>query len=162
MRKETKISDVIIIIPRVFRDDRGEFFESFSINKLKEYGIEFTPAQENCDLSEEKGTIRGLHFQNNPMAKAKLVCCTKGRVMDFAVDLRKNSPMYLKYVKAELSDENKSVIYTADLRMELYSFNNAEDYLKGHYGEKFMEMPPIEQRLIGINHVEIFRNEKII
>jgi len=95
----------------VFADNRGFFYEAFNVNTLKNVGIDFVPVQENCAFSLRKGTIRGLHFQNNPMAQAKLVRCTSGRVMDYAVDLRKDSATYLKYVAVELSAENKKQLY---------------------------------------------------
>lgn len=107
----TEISDVKIVEPRVFNDDRGFFFEALNVITLEKNGISFTPIQENCAYSLKKGTIRGLHFQNNPMAQAKLVRCTVGRVMDYAIDLRKDSPTYLKYVAVELSAENKRQLY---------------------------------------------------
>ena len=110
-RTSTKIEDVKIIEPRVFSDERGFFYETFNVKKLKDEGIDFTPVQENCAFSLKKGTIRGLHFQNNPMAQAKIVRCTQGRVMDYAVDLRKNSPTYLQFVGVELSAENKKQLY---------------------------------------------------
>lgn len=107
----TEIDEVKIIEPRVFNDDRGFFYETFNIKALKENGIDFTPIQENCAFSLKKGTIRGLHFQNNPMAQAKIIRCTKGRVTDYAIDMRKNSPTYLKYVSVELSAKNKLQFY---------------------------------------------------
>ena len=107
----TEINDVKIIEPRVFCDDRGFFYETFNLKSLKNAGIEFNPVQENCAFSLKKGTIRGLHFQNNPVAQAKIVRCTVGRVMDYAVDLRKSSPTYLKHIKVELSAENKRQLY---------------------------------------------------
>lgn len=111
MIKPTEILDVKIIEPKVFGDDRGFFYESFNKNTLKKEGIEFEVCQENCAFSLKKGTIRGLHFQNNPKAQAKIVRCVCGRVMDYAIDLRKDSPTYLKYVKVELSAENKRQLY---------------------------------------------------
>lgn len=107
----TNIPEVKIVEPRVFADDRGFFFEALNVLTLEKNGISFTPIQENCAYSLKKGTIRGLHFQNNPMAQAKLVRCTVGRVMDYAIDLRKDSPTYLKYVAVELSAENKRQLY---------------------------------------------------
>lgn len=107
----TQISEVKVIQPRIFEDARGFFYETINVNKLKEFGIDFVPVQENCAYSIKKGTIRGLHFQNNPMAQAKIVRCTQGRVMDYAIDIRKNSPTYLKYVAVELSAENKKQLY---------------------------------------------------
>ena len=107
----TEIEAVKVLKPRVFCDDRGFFFETISTRKLADAGLDFTPVQENCAYSVRKGTIRGLHFQNNPMAQAKIVRCTAGRVLDFAVDLRKGSKTYLKYVAVELSAENKYQLY---------------------------------------------------
>lgn len=106
-----EIEEVKIIEPRIFNDDRGFFYETFNIKKLEENGIIFVPVQENCAFSLKKGTIRGLHFQNNPMAQAKIVRCPKGRVMDYAIDLRKDSPTYLKYAAVELSEDNKRQLY---------------------------------------------------
>lgn len=105
--KELSIRGVYLIEPRVFSDMRGYFYESVNVNKLKEYGIAMAVSQENCAFSMKAGTVRGLHFQNNPMAQAKIVRCTQGAVMDYAVDLRKGSPTYGKYVCAELTAENK-------------------------------------------------------
>ena len=107
----TKINDVKIIQPRIFEDERGFFYETLNIHRLKEFGIDFIPVQENCAYSIKKGTIRGLHFQNAPMAQAKIVRCVQGAVMDYAVDLRKNSPTYLQYVSVELSADNKKQLY---------------------------------------------------
>ena len=111
MINETSIKEVKIIEPRVFKDERGSFNEVFSVRELKKYGIEFNPVQENCAFSVKKGTIRGIHFQNEPYAQAKLVRCTKGVVNDYAIDLRKKSPTYLKYVCVELSEENKKQLF---------------------------------------------------
>ena len=108
---ETSIPDVVVIQPRVFNDDRGFFFETFNRNQLKKLGIDFAVMQENCAFSLKKGTIRGLHFQNNPFAQAKIVRCTSGSVIDYAVDLRKNSPTYLKHVSVVLTSDNKYQLY---------------------------------------------------
>lgn len=107
----TEIAEVKILKPKVFHDDRGFFCETISAKKLTDAGLNFTPVQENCAFSFRKGTIRGLHFQNNPMAQAKIVRCTVGRVLDFAVDLRKDSKTYLKHVSVELSAENHYQLY---------------------------------------------------
>lgn len=108
---DTDIKEVKLIEPRVFGDDRGTFNEVFSVRALEQNGIEFKPVQENCAFSAKKGTVRGIHFQNYPHAQAKLVRCTKGRVMDYAIDLRKESPTYLKYVCVELTDKNKKQLF---------------------------------------------------
>jgi dTDP-4-dehydrorhamnose 3,5-epimerase len=104
---ETNIKDLLIIEPSVFKDDRGWFSESYNKEKLKLLGISINFIQDNHSLSLEKGTIRGLHLQTNPNAQTKLVRCTKGRILDVAVDLRKSSPTYLKAFTIELSTVNQ-------------------------------------------------------
>lgn len=107
---ETAIPGVVIIEPDVFGDDRGFFYESFNADKFDALGVPSTFAQDNHSFSK-KGVLRGLHFQLPPKAMAKLVRCTRGRLMDVAVDLRKDSPTYKQHVMIELSEENKKMLY---------------------------------------------------
>lgn len=107
----TEIEDVKIVQPDVFADNRGWFYESYSYKKLKEGGIDAVFVQDNRSFSEKKGTVRGLHFQKAPMAQAKLLSCTKGEILDVAVDIRKGSPTYLKWVAVKLSQENKTMLF---------------------------------------------------
>jgi len=104
---KTDIEDVLIIEPRVFGDHRGWFTETYSKLKFKELGIDIDFIQDNHSMSAQKGTLRGLHFQMNPKAQTKLVRCTKGKILDVAVDLRKGSSTYKKWVGVELSEDNK-------------------------------------------------------
>lgn len=104
---ETKISGVLIIEPDVHGDHRGYFMETYSKKKYEELGIDVEFVQDNMSFSAQKGTLRGLHWQNAPMAQSKLVSCTKGTVIDVAVDIRKGSPTYKQWVSVELSAENK-------------------------------------------------------
>lgn len=104
---KTDIEDVIIIEPKVFGDHRGWFTETYSKEKFKEFGIDIDFMQDNHSLSAQKGTLRGLHFQLNPKAQTKLVRCTKGKILDVAVDIRDGSPTYKKWVAVELTEENK-------------------------------------------------------
>lgn len=108
---DTALPGVKIVEPQVFGDNRGWFYEMYSLEKLKELGIDAAFVQDNRSFSKEKGTLRGIHFQKTPMAQAKLVSCTKGKILDVAVDLRKNSPSYLKWISAELSEENKHMLF---------------------------------------------------
>lgn len=108
---KTKLNDVYIIEPRVFGDHRGWFMESYSKEKLAEFGIACEFVQDNQSFSAQKGTLRGLHFQLNPKAQAKIIRCTKGAILDVAVDIRSGSPMYKKWVAVELSAENKKQIF---------------------------------------------------
>ena len=104
---KTEIEGVFIIEPKVFGDKRGYFYESYSARKFKEHGLDYTFVQDNQSFSALKGTLRGIHFQKGDAAQAKLVRVNKGVVLDVAVDLRKGSPTYKKWVAVELSEENK-------------------------------------------------------
>lgn len=104
---KTNVEDVIIIEPKVFGDHRGWFTETYSKEKFKEHGVEIDFIQDNHSFSAQKGTLRGLHFQLDPKAQTKLVRCTKGKVLDVAVDLREGSPTYKKWIAVELTEENK-------------------------------------------------------
>jgi len=104
---ETDIPDLYILEPKVFGDSRGWFMESWSASMMREIGFDYDFVQDNHSFSAEKGVLRGIHFQQSPYSQAKLVRCTKGAVLDIAVDLRKGSPTYKKWVSVELSEENK-------------------------------------------------------
>lgn len=106
---DTKIPEVKIIEPDVFGDHRGYFFETWSEAKYAELG--FKPKQDNESFTAKKGTLRGLHFQQSPMAQAKIVRVVSGAVLDVAVDLRKGSPTYKQWVGIELSAENKKQFF---------------------------------------------------
>ena len=103
----TPIKDLVVIEPKVFGDKRGYFFESYSLKKMQEHGLDYNFVQDNQSFSANKGTLRGIHFQKGDSAQAKLVRCCKGAVLDVAVDLRKGSPTYKKWVAVELSADNK-------------------------------------------------------
>lgn len=102
---DTSIPEVKILKPRVFNDSRGYFYESFSEREFQSEVSEVHFVQDNQSKSSF-GVIRGLHFQEPPHAQAKLVRCVEGKVLDVAVDIRKGSPTYGKYVAVELSAEN--------------------------------------------------------
>ena len=103
----TAIPDVVIIEPKVHGDSRGYFVETFVSNKLEEFlGYKINFCQDN-ESKSFKGVLRGLHYQLPPYAQTKLVRVIHGRVLDVAVDIRKNSPTFGKYVAVELSGENK-------------------------------------------------------
>ena len=107
---KTEIEGLLIIEPRVFEDKRGYFFESWSKDAFENAGLDINFVQDNQSLSS-KGVVRGLHFQNPPFAQGKLVRVLKGSVLDVAVDIRKNSPTYGKYLSAHLSEENKTMFW---------------------------------------------------
>ena len=105
------MSNVILITPRKFGDSRGWFTETYNERREHDSGIAEHFVQDNQSYSRDLGTIRGIHFQRPPFAQAKLVRCVRGRILDIAVDLRRGSPTYGKYVSAELSEENGSQLY---------------------------------------------------
>ena len=107
----TALEGVYIIEPKVFGDYRGYFMETYSTKVFADMGIDNVFVQDNQSFTAQKGTLRGIHFQNAPMAQAKLVRVTRGAVLDVAVDLRKGSPTYKKWVGVELSAENKRMLF---------------------------------------------------
>ena len=107
----TEIKDCFIIKPSVFSDNRGYFFESFNEQKFNQVtGLEIHFVQDN-QAKSDRGILRGLHFQNGEHAQAKLVRVLQGKVIDVAVDLRKDSPTYLQHVAVELSAENNLQLF---------------------------------------------------
>ena len=108
---ETTLKGVYLVEPKVFGDERGWFMESWSKQKFEGAGLNVEFVQDNHSFSADKGTLRGLHYQTEPMAQAKLLRCTKGAIFDVAVDIRKGSPNYKKWVGVELSAENKKQLF---------------------------------------------------
>lgn len=109
--EKTKLNGVLIINPFTHKDKRGWFMESYNRQEMEKCGVNVLFVQDNHALSIKKGTLRGLHFQNNPMAQSKLVRCTHGALLDVAVDIRKKSPTYKKWVAVTLSAQNKKQIF---------------------------------------------------
>ena len=107
---KTPIEGLLIIEPRVFRDARGYFIETYNEQRYREAGINTTFVQDNQSCSSY-GVVRGLHFQKPPYSQSKLVCCTVGRVLDVAVDLRAGSKTYGQWFSADLSAENHRQFY---------------------------------------------------
>ncbi|UPT76815.1 dTDP-4-dehydrorhamnose 3,5-epimerase [Sulfurovum sp. XGS-02] len=108
---KTKIPDVIMIEPDIFADDRGYFMETYRSDKLQEalgFNIDFLQDNES---KSSYGVLRGLHFQLPPFAQSKLARAIKGKILDIAVDIRKGSPTFGKYVAVELSEENKRMLF---------------------------------------------------
>ena len=105
-----KIKDVVLVKPKVFGDNRGFFMESYKKSDFFENGIDVEFNQDNHSKST-KGVLRGLHYQAKPYGQAKLVRCSKGRIYDVAVDIRPNSETFGQYVKVELSEVNKQMLF---------------------------------------------------
>ena len=123
--EKQKIEDVILIKPKVFGDNRGFFMESYKKSEFAANGITVEFNQDNHSKStvefnqdnHSKSTahvLRGLHFQKPPYGQAKLVRCIRGRIYDVAVDIRPDSETFGKYVKVELSEENKHMLFIPD------------------------------------------------
>lgn len=108
---KTNLADVKIITPDVFGDNRGWFFESWSSQRYSEFGISEEFVQDNHSFSLKAGTLRGLHFQRKPHAQTKIIRCTRGRILDVAVDIREGSPTYCRWVSVELSADNFKQLY---------------------------------------------------
>lgn len=102
---KTDIEGLVILEPKVFKDSRGYFFESFSHREFEEKVRKINFVQDNESMSSY-GVMRGLHFQRPPYSQSKLVRCVKGKVLDVAVDIRKGSPTYGQHVAVELSEDN--------------------------------------------------------
>jgi dTDP-4-dehydrorhamnose 3,5-epimerase len=121
---ETPIKDLLIIEPKIWKDDRGYFFESYNQKAFKDAGIEADFVQDNQSFSQ-KGALRGLHAQANPYAQGKLVRVIQGKVLDIAVDIRKNSPTYGEHLSLELSSENFKMFWVPP--GFLHGFSTLED-----------------------------------
>ncbi|MGB0853826.1 MAG: dTDP-4-dehydrorhamnose 3,5-epimerase [Pikeienuella sp.] len=109
--EDTALPDVKMITPRRFGDNRGWFSETFSAARMADAGLDHVWVQDNHSFSATAGTLRGLHFQAPPFAQTKLVRITRGAVLDVAVDIRRGSPTYKKWVAVELSAENGVQLY---------------------------------------------------
>lgn len=108
--RETKLSGLIILEPKIFGDERGSFMETYNRETFARLGLDMTFVQDNESVSA-KGVLRGIHFQRPPFAQGKLVRVVSGRALDYAVDLRRNSPTYGQYACVELSGRNKRMMY---------------------------------------------------
>jgi len=111
--KRLSMPDVILVEPRSFSDDRGFFFESFKESDFISNGIDKKFVQDNFSHSVN-GVIRGLHFQKAPKAQAKLVTVLKGKIFDVAVDIRKDSPTYGKWISEILSSDTHNLLYVPE------------------------------------------------
>ncbi len=121
---ETPLKDLLIIEPKVWKDERGYFFESYNEKAFHSVGIDAKFIQDNQSFSQ-KGALRGLHAQANPNAQGKLVRVIQGKVLDVAVDIRKDSPTYGQHFSAELSGENFRMFWVPP--GFLHGFSTLED-----------------------------------
>ena len=108
---ETAVHGAYILEPKVFGDYRGCFMETYSQRVFVELDLTGQFVQDNESFTAKRGTLRGIHFQNNPMSQCKVVRVTRGAVKDLVIDLRRGSPTYLKWQLVELSAENRRMLY---------------------------------------------------
>ena len=139
------IQDVILIKPKVFRDERGFFMEFYKKPDFEDAGIKNIFIQDNHSYSK-KGILRGLHFQLNPYSQAKLVKCVVGEIFDVAVDLRRDSPTFGKYVSVTLSSENNYMLYIP--RGFAHGFQVLSEYAHVIYKVDNIYAPEYESGLI--------------
>ncbi len=107
----TRITGVFIIEPELIEDERGSFARTFCRREFARHGLNPNLVQCNISFNRKRGTLRGMHYQAEPHAEAKLVRCTRGEIFDVAVDLRPDSPTYRDWVGVELSAENRRALY---------------------------------------------------
>ena len=105
--EQTDINGLYVLSPKLFHDHRGWFYESYSVHDFEDKGFNISFIQDNRSYTEKTGTIRGLHFQIEPMAQTKLVICLRGAIRDIVVDLRNTSKTYKQWRAFELTEENK-------------------------------------------------------
>jgi dTDP-4-dehydrorhamnose 3,5-epimerase len=111
---ETGLVGVTVIDPNPHEDSRGRFMRAWCAREFTEHGLNFLPVQANLGFSVERGTVRGMHFQEAPALEAKLVRCTKGAIFDVVLDLRTESPTYAKWYGTELSAVNGRMLYVPE------------------------------------------------
>lgn len=138
---ETKLSGVFEIIPRIFEDDRGYFYETYNVDLFRANGIPVDFLQDNQSFSK-KGVVRGLHFQKAPYGQGKLVRVIQGAVLDVVVDIRPDSPTYGQYASFLLTAENKKMVYLPEgfahgfstLEDAIFSYKCTQVYHKASEG----------------------------
>ena len=142
---EQKIAGVVVIEPKVFRDQRGYFIETYKYSDFSRNGINDNFVQDNHSLST-KYVLRGLHYQLPPFAQAKLVRCVHGAIFDVAVDIRKSSPSFGKWVGEILSSENKKMLYIPE--GFAHGFLTLTDVAEIHYKMSAEYSPEYERGII--------------
>jgi dTDP-4-dehydrorhamnose 3,5-epimerase len=111
---ETKVAGAFLIEPEPIADERGFFARTWCREEFADHGLTGELAQANISFNHRRGTLRGLHYQADPHAEAKLVRATRGAIWDLALDLRRDSPTYLAWFGAELSDANRHMLYVPE------------------------------------------------
>lgn len=110
-KTELELQGSFILEPTYFKDYRGYYCETYSSRTMKDIGIDTIFVQDNHSFTLKKNTIRGIHFQNKPAPQSKLVRCIRGKILDYIVDLRRDSTTFMEWVSVELSEENRKQIF---------------------------------------------------
>jgi len=111
---ETKLAGAFLVSIKELTDDRGFFGRSWCKKEMEDHGLNGNVVQSNTSFSKKKGTIRGMHYQRHPFEETKLIRCTKGAIFDVIVDLRPDSPTFLQWFGAELTEENHKMVYVPE------------------------------------------------
>jgi dTDP-4-dehydrorhamnose 3,5-epimerase len=128
---KTPLSGLYLVEIETLRDDRGFFARSFCVSEFQALGLETVVVQCNISFNEKAGTLRGLHFQAPPHEEAKLVRCTRGAIYDVAVDIRPDSPTYLNWYAADLTSDNRRMMFIP--RGFAHGFQTLEDSTEVFY-----------------------------
>jgi dTDP-4-dehydrorhamnose 3,5-epimerase len=128
---DTQIGGVTVVEPTPHGDERGRFMRAWCAKEFADHSLNFVPVQANMGFSVRKGTLRGMHFQVEPALEAKLVRCTRGSMFDVALDLRPDSPTYLKWFGVELSADNARMLYVPEGCG--HGYQTLEDNTEMHY-----------------------------
>jgi dTDP-4-dehydrorhamnose 3,5-epimerase len=128
---ETGLAGAKVIYPSPHEDARGRFMRAWCAREFVENGLDFVPVQANMGFSVQRGTVRGMHYQEAPALEAKLVRCTRGAIFDVALDLRPGSPSYGKWYGAELTAENGRMLYVPELCA--HGYQTIEDGTEMYY-----------------------------
>jgi dTDP-4-dehydrorhamnose 3,5-epimerase len=128
---KTNIPEVFLIQPEPFADERGSFFRAFCAAEFELHGLEAKYIQSNISTNKLMGTVRGMHFQKSPDAEVKIVRCISGVIYDVVVDVRKDSPTYLKSFSAELSESNGMMMYVP--KGFAHGYQTLSDFSAVHY-----------------------------
>src|ERR1700704_4247676 len=127
----TEIPEAVTIDPTLHLDDRGRCMRAWCAREFAEHGIRFGPVQANMGFSIQKGTVRGMHFQDAPALEAKLDRCTRGRMFDVVLDLRRDSASYRRWYGVELSAENGRMLYVPEGCA--HGYQTLEEYTEIYY-----------------------------
>lgn len=128
---ETNILGAKVVDPSPREDERGRFMRAWCVREFEDNGLEFVPVQANLGFSYQKGTIRGMHFQESPALEAKLVRCTKGSIFDVVLDLRPDSRSYRRWYGTELSAKNGRMLYVPE--QCAHGYQTLEDETEMYY-----------------------------